>query len=276
MYNVGLLYTVLSLLLLEIVMSSLKIRPIKAFEDNYIWCLTNGETCVVVDPGDAKPVLKYCKRNNLMLTDILITHHHSDHTGGVNDLVDAFAGINVYGPQNPAIQSITRRVSDGDSIELSELGLEFAIIEVPGHTLDHIAYVGSCGLFCGDTLFSAGCGRLFEGTPSQMYESLNRLMSLPDDTKVYCTHEYTLANVKFARAVEPNNAALLNYKGWAESQRVDLKPTLPSTISEQKAINPFLRANSAEVKHQAEHYAGKILPTPEAVFASIRAWKDNF
>jgi len=257
-------------------MPSLKIKPIKAFEDNYIWCLTNGETCAVVDPGDAKPVIRYCKRNNLQLTDILITHHHSDHTGGLSDLLEAFGDINVFGPTNPNIQAINQRLTDGDNIELASLGISLNVIEVPGHTLDHIAYVGPCGLFCGDTLFSAGCGRLFEGTPRQMYQSLSRLMSLDDDTQVYCTHEYTLANIKFAQAAEPNNEALLNYKGWAESQRVDLKPTLPSTIGQQKAINPFLRTNNKEVQQRAEHFAGQALATPEAVFASLRAWKDNF
>ena len=257
-------------------MPSLKIRPIKAFEDNYIWCLTNGETCAVVDPGDAKPVIRFCSRNNLTLTDILITHHHSDHTGGVNDLLQAFENVTVYGPQNPQIQSITQRLQAGDNVQLPSLDVEFKVLEVPGHTLDHIAYVGSCGLFCGDTLFSAGCGRLFEGTPEQMYQSLGQLTALADDTKVYCTHEYTLANIKFAQAAEPNNEELLNYKGWAESQRVDLKPTLPSTIGQQKAINPFLRASSEEVIQHAEHYAGRTLATPESVFTALRAWKDNF
>jgi hydroxyacylglutathione hydrolase len=257
-------------------MSSLKIRPIKAFEDNYIWCLTNGERCVVVDPGDAQPVIKYCSRNNLTLTDILITHHHSDHTGGVNDLVNAFENVTVYGPQNPQIRSITERLQAGNNIQLASLDIELHILEVPGHTLDHIAYVGSCGLFCGDTLFSVGCGRLFEGTPEQMYHSLGQLTALADDTKVYCTHEYTLANIKFALAVEPNNETLLNYKGWAESQRVDLKPTLPSTIGQQKEINPFLRAHCKEVKEHAEQHAGQPLTAPESVFAALRAWKDNF
>ncbi|QHJ09953.1 Hydroxyacylglutathione hydrolase [Paraglaciecola mesophila] len=257
-------------------MPSLKIRPIKAFEDNYIWCLTNGETCVVVDPGDASPVLKYCARNNLILTDILITHHHSDHTGGVNELVNAFEGVTVYGPQNPQIQSITRRLQADDRVQLGSIDVEFRVLEVPGHTLDHIAYVGSCGLFCGDTLFSAGCGRLFEGTPEQMYQSLGKLTALADDTKVFCTHEYTLANLKFALAVDPENENLLNYKGWAESQRVDLKPTLPSTIGQQKEINPFLRTASQAVIAHAEQYAQQTLSTPESVFAALRAWKDNF
>jgi hydroxyacylglutathione hydrolase len=257
-------------------MSSVKIVPIKAFNDNYIWCLRKDQSCVVVDPGDAQPVIEYCKRHGLVLTDILVTHHHWDHTGGLSDLLNAFPELNIYGPHNEQIAHITKRLSEGDEVELNSLELRFRILEVPGHTLDHIAYHGDIGLFCGDTLFSAGCGRLFEGSPQQMHHSLGKLCTLPGHTHVYCTHEYTLANISFAEQVEPNNQALMDYKGWAESKRIELKPTLPSSIDEQKAINPFLRGKSDEVIQSAEAYAGKSLNTAEDVFAVLRGWKDNF
>ena len=257
-------------------MSSVKVIPLKAFNDNYIWCLVKGESCTVVDPGDAAPVVKYCKLNGLTLTDILVTHHHSDHTNGLSELLNTFPQVNIYGPKNDKIPLITVQLADSDEIELAELGVSFSVMEVPGHTLDHIAYNGELGLFCGDTLFSAGCGRLFEGTPLQMHQSLNKLSALPEQTPVYCTHEYTLANIKFAEQVEPNNEDLLNYKGWAESQRVELRPTLPSTIGQQLAINPFLRGHSIEVRSNAEKYSGKNLRAEEDIFAVLRGWKDNF
>ncbi|MFT5676182.1 MAG: hydroxyacylglutathione hydrolase [Paraglaciecola sp.] len=257
-------------------MSSVSVLPIKAFNDNYIWCLAGQGNCVVVDPGDAAPVINHCKVNNLTLTDILITHHHWDHTNGLTELLNAFPHINIYGPKNDKIAHITHYLTEGDSIELANLGVSFQVIEVPGHTLDHIAYHGETGLFCGDTLFSAGCGRLFEGSPKQMFNSLQKLTALPAQTPVYCTHEYTLANIKFAEQVEPNNKDLLNYKGWAESQRIELKPTLPSTIAQQLAINPFLRVEQADVKQSAETYRGNVLSSPDETFAALRNWKDNF
>jgi hydroxyacylglutathione hydrolase len=257
-------------------MSSVNVVPLKAFNDNYIWCAVNGASCMVVDTGDAEPVLKYCKLKGLTLSDILITHHHWDHTNGLSDLLKAFPEVNIYGPKNHKIPLITVPLAEGDEIELAEFGTSFRVMEVPGHTLDHIAYYGEIGLFCGDTLFSAGCGRLFEGTPRQMHQSLKILSALPEQTPVYCTHEYTLANIKFAEQVEPNNQDLINYKGWAQSQRVDLKPTLPSTIGQQLAVNPFLRGHSAEVKSSAQQYSGRSLGTEEAIFAVLRGWKDNF
>ena len=257
-------------------MSSVNVVPLKAFNDNYIWCMTNGTNCTVVDPGEAKPVLNYCKLQGLNLTDILVTHHHYDHTNGLGELLCAFPQVNIYGPRNNSIEHITKQLSEGDDIHLPELDTRFTVMEVPGHTLDHIAFYGQHGLFCGDTLFSAGCGRLFEGTPRQMHHSLSKLSLLPEQTPVYCTHEYTLANIKFAQQVEPNNVDLLNYKGWAESQRIELKPTLPSTIGEQIAINPFLRAHSPEVIANAQKYAGTTLVAEEEIFAVLRGWKDNF
>jgi hydroxyacylglutathione hydrolase len=257
-------------------MSSVKVVPLKAFNDNYIWCGVNGDSCMVVDPGEAEPVLKYCKLNGLTLTDILVTHHHWDHTNGLSELLNTFPHVNIYGPKNDKIAHITVQLAEGDEIELSEFDVSFKVLEVPGHTLDHIAYYGELGLFCGDTLFSAGCGRLFEGTPQQMHQSLSKLSALPEQTPVYCTHEYTLANIKFAEQVEPNNEDLITYKGWAESQRVELKPTLPSTIGQQIAINPFLRGHSVEVKSNAQKYSGKNLKAEADIFAVLRGWKDNF
>jgi hydroxyacylglutathione hydrolase len=257
-------------------MSSFNVVPLKAFNDNYIWCLINGASCTVVDPGDAEPVLKYCKINGLTLTDILVTHHHWDHTNGLSDLLNAFPLVNIYGPKNDNIAHVTMQLAEGDEIDLAELGESFRVMEVPGHTLDHIAYYGDIGLFCGDTLFSAGCGRLFEGTSQQMHQSLNKLSELPEQTLVYCAHEYTLANIKFAEQVEPNNEALHSYKGWAESQRIELKPTLPSTIGQQIAINPFLRSHRAEVKSNAQKYSGTKLKAEQDIFAVLRGWKDNF
>lgn len=255
---------------------SVAIFPIKAYKDNYIWCLHNSTHCVVVDPGDAAPVLAFCEDNNLTLTAILITHHHWDHTDGIDALLAKFLDIPVYGPHNPNIKQITHRLSQGAQIELPLLGVKFSVLEVPGHTLDHIAYYGKCGLFCGDTLFSAGCGRLFEGSPQQMYDSLAKLTALPANTAVYCTHEYTLANIAFALAVEPNNQALINFKEWANRQREKGLPTLPSSIQKELAVNPFLRCDSQELQANVNNKMGQRLTSAHATFASLRSWKDNF
>jgi len=255
---------------------SVSIFPIKAFNDNYIWCIHNKTHCTVVDPGDAAPVLAYCQDNQLTLSAIIITHHHWDHTGGIDALLAAFPNIPVYGPQNKNIKQITVRLSQGDDIELALLGVKFSILEVPGHTLDHIAYYGDIGLFCGDTLFSAGCGRLFEGTPQQMFASLSKLTALPADTAVYCTHEYTMANIAFAEAVEPNNQALIDYKRWVNQQRAENTPTLPSNIQRELDVNPFLRCHSAELVANVSQNMGAMLASEQEIFASLRSWKDNF
>jgi hydroxyacylglutathione hydrolase len=255
---------------------SVSVFPIKAFDDNYIWCLRNQTHCAVVDPGDAAPVLAYCQDNQLVLSAILITHHHWDHTGGIDALLAAFPDIPVYGPQNKDIEQITIRLSEGDNLDLAQLGLTFSVLEVPGHTLDHIAYYGDIGLFCGDTLFSAGCGRLFEGSPQQMYQSLAKLTALPANTAVYCTHEYTMANIAFAEAVEPKNQALLDYKVWASQQRKKNTPTLPSSIQRELAVNPFLRCDDPELITNVSQNLGTTLTSEQATFASLRSWKDNF
>lgn len=257
-------------------MSAITIIPIPAFDDNYIWCIQNNSDCFVVDPGDASPVLDHCQHQGLTLKGILITHHHWDHTNGIPALLEHFPGIAVFGPASGNTKEITRPLSEGDKIALSALELELSVLEVPGHTLDHIAYVCDHGVFCGDTLFSGGCGRLFEGTPAQMHQSLGKLSALPDNLPVYCTHEYTLANLKFAKAVEDENADLLTYTDWALRQRENLQPTLPSSIGREKAINPFLRVANEKVIKQAEQRAGKALTQAEDVFAVIRSWKDHF
>jgi hydroxyacylglutathione hydrolase len=255
---------------------SVSVFPIQAFDDNYIWCIHNQSHCVVVDPGDAAPVLAFCQAQQLELCGILITHHHWDHTGGITDLLNAYADIPVYGPHNPNIKQISQPLSQDDKITLAHLDLEFAVIEVPGHTLDHIAYYGDTGLFCGDTLFSGGCGRLFEGSPQQMFHSLAKLTALPKETAVYCTHEYTLANVAFAETVEPNNQALTDFKNWAVQTRKMAEPTLPSSIHREQNINPFLRCLSPEVVTNVNQYSGLNLVDEQATFAALRSWKDNF
>jgi hydroxyacylglutathione hydrolase len=251
-----------------------KIVPVSAFTDNYIWVIHDQYHAVVVDPGEAKPVLDFLEQKKLKLTAILNTHHHIDHVGGNLELLQQVQ-VPVYGPGSEAIPTVTHRLKEGDSVYLSELSLRLSILDIPGHTAGHIAYYGANLLFCGDTLFSCGCGRLFEGTAQQMYISLNKLAKLPDETGVYCGHEYTLANINFARLVEPENQAITQLQISAEKQRKSNLPTLPSTIAMEKACNPFLRCNQPEVIRNASNYAGKSLTDPVSVFAAIREWKNN-
>lgn len=260
----------------ETLPSDVTIHPIPAFTDNYIWCIHNNTNAIVVDPGNAEPVLSYLKTKGLTLSAVLITHHHQDHTGGISKLATAVPDLPIIGPRGNHIRGITKSVAQGDTVSLPILNLSFQVMEVPGHTLDHIAFFGHGALFCGDTLFSAGCGRLFEGSPEQMYHSLNKLKRLPDSTIVYCTHEYTQANVKFALAVEPDNKALNNYADWVAEKRSQNLPTLPSNLKEQKNINPFLRAHELSVKTTAEAYCENKLVDDVAVFAAVRRWKDEF
>ena len=255
---------------------ALQIQAIKAFSDNYIWCISKGNQCVVVDPGDAAPVIAHCQAHNLALSAILITHHHWDHTNGLADLVSRHPQIAVYGPQNPDIALVNHRVQQDELIKLEDFDLEFRVLAVPGHTLDHIAFYAKGLLFCGDTLFSAGCGRLFEGSATQMHQSLNKLAALPGDTLVYCTHEYTLANIKFALAVEPMNKALLEYQLWAQQQREQHLATLPSSIERERAINPFLRCDEAPVRASVESFWQQSVSDEESTFAALRRWKDQF
>jgi hydroxyacylglutathione hydrolase len=255
----------------------MKLIPLPAFSDNYIWMLHDGQAAWVVDPGDAKPVLQALAANGLELRGILVTHHHPDHTGGVSELRDA-TGAAVFGPYREAMPEPLRRVAQDETIAV--LGLSFQVIEVPGHTAGHIAYFcpamdGAPLLFCGDTLFSGGCGRLFEGTPAQMLASLETLAALPGDTRVCCTHEYTLSNLKFATAVEPDNATLVAYQRHCLDLRAAGLPTLPSTISQERAINPFLRSAHATVMASAQRYSAAQTAS-EGVFAALRSWKNQF
>lgn len=235
------------------------ITPIPAFDDNYIWAIqpTSNAAAVVVDPGDEKPVLDWLKQQGVSLASILITHHHWDHTDGLLPLVEHYQ-VPVYGPNNPKIKGISHPVGDGDTFTPAGLETSFRVIATPGHTLDHISFYAPGMLFCGDTLFSAGCGRMFEGTAPQFYASLRKLAELPAATSVYCTHEYTQANLRFAQAAEPQNGAVAEALKRVAELRAQQKPTLPSTLAQEQAINPFLRAADA------------------AEFARLRQWKDNF
>src|SRR6267378_1019997 len=216
------------------------IVPIRAFKDNYVWTLRNATHAAVVDPGEARPVLEYLSRENLRLAAILATHHHPDR------------------------------------VAIPELDVSFSVLDIPGHTRAHVAYYGAGALFCGDTLFACGCGRLFEGTAEQMFASLSKLAALPDDTKVYCGHEYTLANIGFAKAVEPDNQALTAREARDRKLSEAGKPTLPSTLGDEKATNPFLRCREPAVVESANKYLGARIADPVRVFAAIRDWKNRF
>lgn len=253
------------------------IEAISAFSDNYIWCLYNdaGEA-VVVDPGDAAPVAHFLASRSLELVGILITHHHFDHVGGLENLLHNRT-IPVFGPPESAPQ-INQGVAEGGHVQM--LGVDFEVFAVPGHTLDHIAYFAAAEspplLFCGDTLFAGGCGRLFEGTPAQMHRSLAKLKSLPAATEVYCAHEYTLANLRFAQTVEPLNTALAQRVDSDSAKRDRNEPTVPSTIAVELATNPFLRSHIDQVRDSAGEYASIQLNDEVATFAAVRRWKDSF
>jgi hydroxyacylglutathione hydrolase len=250
------------------------IVPIPAFEDNYIWLIRNGTAAVAVDPGDAGPVVDYLQRHQHKLAAILLTHHHGDHTGGVTELQRRFDAL-VYGPRREAIASVTHPLGEGDLIDLPSLGCTFQVLDVPGHTAGHVAYYGINSLFCGDALFACGCGRLFEGSAQQMHASLAKFSALPDDTKVYCAHEYTLENIHFAKAVEPGNAALMEREHRERKMLLQGHPTLPSSIGLEKLTNPFLRCGVPTVMAAASQFAGHPLPEPADVFAAIRQWRDQ-
>ena len=220
-------------------------------------------------------MLDYLQREKLALAAILATHHHPDHVGGIAELRRSF-DVPVYGPKKEPIPTLTRPVAEGDRVAIPELGVDFSVLDIPGHTRAHIAYYGAGALFCGDTLFACGCGRLFEGTAEQMYASLAKLAALPDETKVYCGHEYTLANIGFAKTVEPGNSALEMREARDRKLRAEGKPTLPSRLGEEKATNPFLRCLEPAVIESANKYLGKRLADPVRVFAAIRDWKNQF
>lgn len=257
----------------------MKLIPLPAFQDNYLWLLHDAQRALVVDPGDAGPVQACLAEHGLQLTAILVTHHHPDHIGGV-DALRAATGAQVFGPARERIPEPYLHLDEGDHIEV--LGLPFEVLDVPGHTAGHIAYYtpdfhGAPLLFCGDTLFSGGCGRLFEGTPAQMLASLDKLARLPGNTRVCCTHEYTLGNLKFATAVEPGNTQLIHYRQQCEERRSRGEPTLPSTIALENSINPFLRTRLPAVAQAAQGHDPAADPAdPVAVFAALRQWKNEF
>jgi hydroxyacylglutathione hydrolase len=255
------------------------IVAIRAFTDNYIWVIRDHYQAVVVDPGDAAPVLDWLDCSGATLTAILATHRHADHVGGIEALLARFP-VPVHGPADEPIPGRTHALREGDRVSLPEVEADLGVLDVPGHTAGHIAYAGVVGgervLFCGDTLFAAGCGRVFEGTPQMMWSSLSKLAALPPATRVYCAHEYTLANLRFAVAVEPGSAALDARRRAAEATRAQGRPTVPSTLALELATNPFLRVAEPEVAAAAERHAGHALARASDRFGALRAWKNAF
>ncbi|UZE97881.1 hydroxyacylglutathione hydrolase [Alkalimarinus alittae] len=266
----------------------LTVLPINAYQDNYIWCIQNplSQACIVVDPGEAQPVIDHLEKHQLTLVAILVTHHHYDHVDGICDLVSytqqqTGKSIDVYGPLNPKIKQITHPLKHGDVLTI--LGTLYEVTEVPGHTLDHLSYFSpedslhsAPWLFCGDTLFSAGCGRLFEGTPAQMLNSLKALASYPLETEVYCTHEYTLSNLAFTQAVLPNDTEVKLYIERCQTLRDSNKPTLPSTIKTELAINPFLNCTRPDVQASVSLQSQSPITDELDTFTRLRKWKDTF
>ena len=251
------------------------VEPIKAYDDNYIWLISTNEGSIIVDPGESKEIIKGINENKIDLKGILITHHHFDHTNGLQDLLN-IDDFDVYGPVNN-IDSINKRVREPDKFSI--IGIDFEVIDLPGHTLDHIGFYsfnnGNPILFCGDTLFAAGCGRVFEGTYEQMFEALKKISKLPMNTKVYCGHEYTLSNIKFALEVDPNNLKIQDeYRHVQELMKSDI-PSLPTTIEKELDINPFLRCDNLDIKKNIiEKF--NVGDSEFEIFKAIRKWKDNF
>jgi hydroxyacylglutathione hydrolase len=255
----------------------MQIHAVPAFKDNYLWVIASGPHAAVVDPGDSAPIERFLAENGLKLDAILATHHHADHVGGLQALA-AHWKCPVFGPAGENIAGLGTRLAEGDHIRVPGLDIELDVLDVPGHTAGHIAYIDAAKdfAFVGDTLFACGCGRLFEGTPAQMSRSLAKLARLPERTRVYCAHEYTLANIRFAEAVEPGNPRLAERKARESAKRERGEATVPSTIGEEVATNPFLRCREPEVVASAERHAGRTLDDEVAVFAEIRAWKNSF
>ena len=253
----------------------LSIKPIKALSDNYIWLVTTNEGSIVIDPGESKQIIDLVKSNEIDLEGILITHHHYDHTNGIEEILK-YKKVEVYGPKNN-VNSITKRVKQNDVFNL--IGLKFEVIETPGHTLDHIAFYclkdEKSILFCGDTLFSGGCGRVFEGTYSQMYESLKKLSKLPEDTQIFCGHEYTSSNLQFACAVEPNNQYIKEYNEEIIEKIKNGVPSLPSSLKIEQMINPFIRCNEENLIDNINKKFGEVSSEIE-IFSTLRKWKDDF
>lgn len=259
----------------------LTVRRVPAFEDNYIWLIKaiGHPHVAIVDPGDARPVINTIEQEDLEPVAILITHHHWDHTGGIDDLLARYP-MPVYGPAHESIPYMTQPLSEGNVVHIPELDSQFRVLDVPGHTAGHIAYYHAGNdepglLFCGDTLFAGGCGRLFEGTAEQMHQSLSKILALPDNTLVFCAHEYTEANLAFARIAEPDNQELQDRQANVRLLRQRGEPTVPSLLGLEKATNPFLRFNESTIVKAAEGFAGHRLPNAASVFGTVRHWKDT-
>ena len=258
-------------------MQTTSIYPIRALETNYIWAIVNQQrkTALIVDPGEAQPVLRFLHQHALILKAILVTHHHWDHVNGISALIETYP-VPVFGGVLSTYNQITHQIPNDTFLNVNNDFPSYQVISTPGHTLDHIAYYGHGAIFCGDTLFSGGCGRLFEGTAEQLYTSILKIAQLPDNTALYCAHEYTLQNLNFAHIVDPKNRNILQRIDDVQKQ-ADLRlPSLPSTLSIEKKTNPFLRCNSAEVIRQAELRCGHALNSAVSVFAELRKWKDDF
>jgi hydroxyacylglutathione hydrolase len=255
--------------------STLQIEAIATFQTNYVWALHNGRDCALVDPGSSAEPLAFLQAEGLRLCALILTHHHHDHIGGVDDIL-AHHSVPVWGPDDARMPQVNNVVGEGDRAVIPELGLDLQVLETPGHTTTHIMLHDNEILLAGDTLFSIGCGRLFEGTPGQMQQSLDKLASLPDQTRVYCAHEYTLDNCRFALQVEPGNAALKARAEQAARLRQTDQITLPSTLAEERAANPFLRTRETAVIEAANHRQPGTGNDPAAVFGVIRKWKDSF
>jgi hydroxyacylglutathione hydrolase len=251
----------------------LSLIPLPAFDDNYIWVWHDGHHAVAVDPGDPAPLVDFLDTHRLDLTAVLITHHHRDHTGGNLRLRQRY-DCAIHAPDNPRIPAVTHILRGGDSVDIAAPGLHFDVLATPGHTLDHISYVGHGSLFCGDTVFGCGCGKLFEGTPAMMAASLDAILTLPDATRVCCAHEYTLSNIDFAKTIDGGNSALLERERSDRALRAHGRPTLPSTLALEKATNPFLRFHDPDMTTFAARYLNHPYPSPAEVFGAIRAAKD--
>lgn len=254
-----------------------KIIAIRAFKDNYIWTIHSlgGSDIVVVDPGDADPVISYLHENNFNLEAILLTHHHWDHSGGILPLVRKYPHIKAYGPKGEKVDGINHFVAEGDEITLPKVNIKLKVIDIPGHTLGHIAFVDKNMLFCGDTLFSCGCGKIFEGTPEQMFRSLEKIKNLPKSIMIYCGHEYTLSNIAFAQTVDPNNKMLEKKLYFVKKLAIN-HPSLPVSLESELQTNPFLRCDNPAIIASVQNHCGFQLDNPIAVFTHLRQWKNQF